>query len=101
MPTRSQMQSYMECRTLGHQWDIIPAEKPGVFGDPLWCRCLRCAMVRMDEVGGGGKLIKRRYDQPDGYKRAFTTDDGTPNREAFREMLLMERIRRARNGRKR
>lgn len=96
------MAQFMRCRTLGHQWDDIPAEKPGTFGDPLWCRCLRCTMVRIDEIGGGGKLVKRRYVRPDGYQHAFTVDGGVaPTRSDFREMLLMQRIREARNGRKR
>jgi len=102
MTTRELMSQYLRCRTLGHQWDDIPAEKAGAFGDPLWCRCLRCAMVRIDEIGGGGKLVYRRYVRPDGYQRAFT-DEGqsAPTRSAFREMLLMDRIRQARAGRKR
>ena len=100
--TSDLMAQYMRCRTLGHQWDDIPAEKAGAFGDPLWCRCLRCATVRIDEIGGGGKLIKRKYNYPDGYQRAWTSTDGiTPSRSDFREMLLMQRIREARNGRKR
>jgi len=99
MATNPLMAQYMRCRTLGHQWDDIPAEKKGTFGDPLWCRCLRCATVRMDEIGGGGKLIKRKYQYPDGYQRAWTTDAGNPSRADFREMLLMQRIREARKRR--
>ena len=90
------------CRTLGHAWFTIPAEKASKYGDAMWLRCERCATERHDDISrGNGELYGRQYVYADGYRHAF--DDRfaeTPTRNDFRLILLTEHILNVRNGRK-
>lgn len=91
-PTHS---DYVMCRTLGHAWEEIPADRPAPYGDPWWLRCVRCTMVRMDYVTRStGELLGRRYEPPEGYRHAF--DDGfpdaAPTRQDYRRMLFAEHL---------
>lgn len=90
-PTHS---DYVLCRTIGHAWDEIPAERPAPYGDPWWLRCVRCTMVRQDYVDRGtGELLGRRYDPPDGYKYVKDADtDAAPTRQDYRRMLFAEHL---------
>jgi hypothetical protein len=87
-----QADSNLLCRTLGHAWFTIAAEKASKHGDAMWLRCERCATERHDDVGrGNGELYGRSYHYADGYQRAW--DDmfvETPTRSDFRRMLLTE-----------
>jgi hypothetical protein len=83
------------CRTLGHAWEEIPAERPAPYGDPWWLRCVRCTTVRMDYVTRStGELLGRSYDHPGDYKTAFEDyyPDATPTRQDFRRMLFAEHL---------
>lgn len=82
------------CRTLGHAWFPIAAEKVSKYGDPMWLRCERCATERHDDISrGSGELFGRQYVYADGYRHAF--DEmfvETPTRSDFRRILLTEHI---------
>lgn len=62
--------SYVACRTYGHAWDEIDADKQSRIGWYLWLRCQRCGTIRMDTVDRHGHLSERSYRYPDGYKSA-------------------------------
>ena len=89
-----QADSNLLCRTLGHAWFPIAAEKASKLGDPMWLRCERCATERHDDISrGSGELFGRQYVYAAGYSHAF--DDRfaqTPTRSDFRRMLLVEHI---------
>jgi hypothetical protein len=82
------------CRTLGHAWFIVPAEREAKYGDPMWFRCERCTTERHDDVSrGDGQLYARQYVYPDGYSGYFDDMfDEAPTRSDFRRMLLTEHI---------
>lgn len=102
-PRQSAATMYLACRTLGHAWEPIPAEKAGALGgDPMWLRCMRCLTERHDSVSWAtGELMARKYEYPDGYRHAFDTSfaDAVPTRNDFRRMMLTEQIARARETR--
>lgn len=59
---------YLQCRLLGHQWNIIPNRRKPQFGDMLSLGCARCDSVREDIVSRRyGELLARNYDYPEGY----------------------------------
>lgn len=91
------------CRTLGHAWFPVPAEKTSKYGDPMWLKCERCDTERHDDISrGNGELFGRQYVYPDNYQHAF--DDmfeETPTRSDFRRMLLVDHILEASSKRRR
>jgi hypothetical protein len=92
-PTAS---DYVMCRTLGHAWEEVPAERPAPYGDPWWLRCVRCTMLRMDYVTRStGELLGRRYEAPDGYK--WAEEDAAPTRQDYRRMLFAEHLQHVRH----
>jgi hypothetical protein len=62
--------NYVRCRTIGHAWYEIDADKPSPIGWYLWLKCERCDSIRMDTVDVFGKLTARSYRHPDGYRDA-------------------------------
>lgn len=59
---------FLQCRLLGHQWDVAPNGRTPPFGDMITLRCGRCGSVREDIVSRRfGELLARRYDYADGY----------------------------------
>lgn len=96
MPRYSQHASYLMCRTLGHAWGPIAADRVGrMGGDPLWLRCERCDTERHDSISiVTGALVTRQYVYEDSYRHAFDNDfaDAAPTRSDFRRMLLSEAI---------
>lgn len=101
-PTKAQEQRavFIRCRTFGHAMDAIPAETIPEFGDPLWCRCMRCLTTRIDLIGTNGQVISRRYIYPEGYRDAFRhPGDEPPTRPEFRMMLLQQLIHEQRSRR--
>lgn len=105
MPRFSQHASYLMCRTLGHAWGPITAERVGrLGGDPLWLRCERCGTERHDAISiVTGDLLTRQYVYEESYRHAFDTSfsDAAPTRSDFRRMLLSESIIKQRNERAR
>lgn len=91
--------AYLLCRTVGHAWFPIPANY-ATYGDPMWFRCERCDCERRDEVGGGGKLLKRIYVYKEGYRGYFqNTFEEAPTRSDYRLMLLQQAIIKSRDKR--
>lgn len=105
MPRYSQHASFLMCRTLGHAWGPIPAERLGrLGGDPLWLRCERCNTERHDAISiVTGDLLTRQYVYQESYQHAFDRDfaDAAPTRADFRRMLLNEAIIKQRSERAR
>lgn len=97
----AQTTSYLLCRTVGHAWDVINADKVGRRGgDPVWLRCERCNTERHDAIERGtGELVGRQYVYNDGYRHAFDRDDSAPTKVDYRRMLLTEHIIKARDKR--
>jgi hypothetical protein len=58
------------CRTFGHAWFEVDADKRSSFGYYLWLRCERCDAVRMDTIDVHGELGARSYRYPEGYKES-------------------------------
>lgn len=91
-----QTTSYLMCRTMGHAWDVITADRmPRLGGEPVWMRCERCHTVRRDAVDTtSGRLLARQYVYDDSYRHAFDTAfaDAAPTRSDYRRMLLAEHI---------
>lgn len=56
-----------QCRTFGHAWFEIDADKQSPIGFYIWLKCDRCDMIRMDTVSLRGNLTARSYRQPAGY----------------------------------
>lgn len=100
MPARH-MDPKLLCRTLGHAWFVVPADKPSKYGDPMWFRCERCDTERHDDVSrGNGELFARQYVYADDYQKAFDERfDHTPMRADFRLMLFDEIIKSTQNRR--
>lgn len=92
MASRRQTDARLLCRTLGHAWFTVPAEKASKYGDAMWLRCERCDTERHDDISrGNGDLFGRQYVYPDNYQHAFDEMfDETPTRSDFRRMLLTE-----------
>lgn len=91
-PTHS---DYVLCRTIGHAWDEIAAEKAAPYGEPWWLRCVRCTTIRMDYVTRStGELLGRRYQYPDDYKHVADEmfPDAAPTRQDYRQMLFAEHL---------
>ena len=91
---------YLRCNALGHAWFDVPSDwSTGFGGEQLTVRCERCGSERRDVLSSvTGDLIYRHYVKPESY----TYPKGQrPTRKAFRMMLLEQRIREARNARKR
>lgn len=56
------------CRLVGHAWEhTVDPDWQHTFGIPISWGCLRCATIRHDLVGGGGRILCRNYAYPDGY----------------------------------
>jgi hypothetical protein len=89
-----QAEAKLLCRTLGHAWFPVPAEKTSKYGDPMWFRCERCDTERHDDVSrGDGQLFGRQYVYADGYSHYFDDQfQDTPQRSDFRMLLLNEYI---------
>lgn len=91
-PTHS---DYVLCRTIGHAWDEIPADRP----DEWWLRCVRCSTERHDAVSwNSGELTGRSYKYPDDYGHAFDElfPEATPTRADYRRMLFAEHLTKVR-----
>lgn len=99
----AQHTSYLLCRTVGHAWDVINADRTSRHGgNPVWLRCERCGTERHDAVNNTtGELVGRQYVYDQTYRHAF--DDGfneaTPTKSDFRRLLLAEHIVKARDRR--
>lgn len=91
--------SYWPCRTYGHAWMEVPAERPATAGHPLWLRCERCQTVRIDVLDRrDAAMISRRYEYPDGYRKAV--DEEPMTRQDFRLLLIRQRIEESRAARR-
>lgn len=86
MSTRRRV-DFVECKTLGHQWDIVPGNLSSLNGwdSALSLRCMRCEAERMDYLDYLGEVGERRYVYPEGYRDA---KDIKPSRAAMRLMLV-------------
>jgi hypothetical protein len=83
---------YAACRTFGHAWNARTERADG-GGWLLILRCSRCTMERTDHVTPtGGRLIDRRYKQPEGYavKRPKDNDEPVASREDWREKYIRQ-----------
>jgi len=91
---------FIRCNTIGHAWfDVDSNHWTASFGTPLTVRCERCGAERRDKIGQDGEVLPggRYYVYPEGYKY----DKGMrPSRAEFRQMLIAQRIREARQARK-
>lgn len=70
---RSLDTSFVECRTLGHAWDMMPGGwngkgKTTLDGKRIGFRCLRCPTIKLELWSEyTGELLTRRYEHPEGY----------------------------------
>lgn len=95
MSRYSRSTSFLLCRSVGHSWDVVDAQRaPRYGGTPVWLRCMRCGTERHDAISETtGELIGRGYVYEQTYRHAF--DDAfelTPSKSDFRRMLLAEFI---------
>jgi len=91
---RNKPDARLLCRTLGHAWFPVPAEKASKHGDAMWVRCERCDTERHDDVSRGtGEVWTRQYVYPDGYSHYLDEAfEEAPTRADFRRMLLVDHI---------
>lgn len=87
---------YCECRTYGHAWFEIDADKASPIGWYLWLKCERCSMIRMDTIDVHGELSARSYRQPAGYHNSEKI-----TRATYRTVLHEHRERARRSERRR
>jgi hypothetical protein len=96
----TQQANYLLCRSLGHAWDVVDADRvPKQGGMPVWLRCERCGTERHDAVSATtGELFGRGYVYDSNYRHAFDTQfaDAAPTKSDYRRMLLAERLIQAR-----
>ena len=102
MPSRRQADARLLCRTLGHAWFPVPAEKLPKHGDAMWLRCERCDTERHDDISSGtGELWGRQYVYAEGYQHYLEDQFAeTPTRMDFRRILLTEHYMKLRQVRK-
>ena len=60
--------SHVDCRTFGHSWNDIEADRNPQVGWYMRLRCEKCGTVRNDIVDRYGTLERRNYKHPDNYK---------------------------------
>jgi hypothetical protein len=97
--------SYLLCRTLGHNWDENPsaevdsdlfrAARGGVF-----LRCTRCRTERFDYLDYELQVFARYYRYPKNYTTipGYTRVD--LRAECFSRSILIRKARQRRNGKK-
>jgi hypothetical protein len=73
------------CRTIGHCWYPVDAERRPAFGTLWVLRCERCQARRDDIVDVHGDLSSRAYDYAEGYR-----DAGLGETRADRRRYLIE-----------
>jgi hypothetical protein len=71
------------CRTIGHCWYPIDAQRRPQWGVLWQLRCERCQSVRDDIVGSTGLLESRAYNYTEGYKDAGLAQDNQADRRAW------------------
>jgi len=96
----TQQANYLLCRSLGHAWDVVDADRvPKQGGMPVWLRCERCGTERHDAVSPTtGELWGRSYVYDTSYRHSFDSQfaDAAPTKSDWRRMLLAERLIQAR-----
>ncbi len=62
-------QAAIECRTFGHQWEVVRDDTPAPFGRRVTAVCGRgCGKRRSDLISRFGDLLARSYNAPPDYK---------------------------------
>jgi hypothetical protein len=96
----TQQANYLLCRSVGHAWDVVAADKLSRKGGvPVWLRCERCGTERRDAVSPTtGELWARQYVYDTSYRHSFDSQfaDAAPTKSDWRRMLLGERLIQAR-----
>lgn len=62
--------SFVQCKTLGHAWEVIPTRQKRGYKNILQLRCVNCGTERFDALDWRGELLYRYYEYPEGYKDA-------------------------------
>lgn len=60
--------THVDCRTFGHSWTDIEADRNPAVGWYMRLRCERCGSERNDIVDRHGSLEARHYKYPSNYK---------------------------------
>lgn len=61
--------AYIDCRTFGHSWVPIEADRNPAFGWYIVARCERCTTVRKQIADAFGKVSRgAQYTYPEHYK---------------------------------
>ena len=84
MATTNEMRT---CRTIGHSWDAVGANRESRSGFLVMLRCDRCGTIRNDIQDRNGFLSRRYYEYPSGYRDA---DISQGNQDDRRSWLLKE-----------
>lgn len=69
-PRRGITDAFVTCRTFGHSWFSIEAERNPRVGWYMKLRCERCGTERNDIVDRNGTVERRSYKHPAGYRLA-------------------------------
>lgn len=69
MPVRYSDAEYKasRCKSIGHDWDLVPNARRAPWGAMMTLRCTECVSIREDIYDLMGNLTHRVYDQPDWY----------------------------------
>ncbi len=73
------------CKTFGHSWFEVDADRRPIFGYYLVLECERCATKRYDTINHWGVVAGRRYVYEDGYR---DTQSGKYDRSRGRLFFL-------------
>jgi len=79
--------SWVTCRTIGHSWKPINAERKPSWGTLLVIQCVNCHTKREDTINRFGEVSTRNYIHPDGYLIPGKRED-KPNRMQYRRVLI-------------
>lgn len=81
--TKPENYDFVQCRSIGHNWQPRKADRSALFGYYLWLECTECEMIRMDTINALGRVGARSYRQPEGYK-----NPGISDRTEYRAELM-------------
>lgn len=59
---------HVDCRTFGHSWEPVEADRNPQIGWYMNVRCARCGTVKREIVNRYGQVERRRYEYAEGYR---------------------------------
>lgn len=99
--------SFVQCRTLGHAWDMAPGGWDGkgksyLDGKRILFRCMRCPTIKKELWGEhSGEMLTRTYEYPEGYSVDHETlEDAVDVYGTMRQSFRIEYLSRINSIRK-